>query len=131
MASQVMFHHVHFCCRDPKAAAQWFEEMLGAKTVGEATFFGGAPGIRLELSGANIYIRGLRPEEQLSEDSPRDRFGFDHLGLRVSDIDELANRMKAKGVAFEVDVHESRPGTRIAFIKGPEHIRLELVESKA
>ncbi len=130
MSSQVMLHHIHLCCRDPKAAARWFEDMLGAKTVGEATFYGGAPGLRLELNGAFLYLRGLRPGEHLSEDAKLDRFGFDHLGFHVSDTDELTGRMKAKGVEFEVDVHEARPGTRIAFIRGPEQIRLELVESK-
>jgi lactoylglutathione lyase len=131
MPSQVMFHHMHLCCQDPQAAARWFEEMLGAKTIGEATFFGGAPGLRLDLNGTYLYIRGLRPGEHLSEDSTRDRFGYDHLGLKVSDIEEVAGRMQAKGVEFEVDVHEPRPGTRIAFIRGPEHIRIELIESKA
>ena len=70
------------------------------------------------------------PDEHLSAESMQDRFGLGHLGSRVSDFEDLATRMQAKGVEFGVDGHGPWPGTRIAFIRGPEHVQLELSESK-
>lgn len=130
MTSAVVVHHLHFCCKDPKTVGRWFVEILGAKELGDAKFFGGATGVLLDLAGTNLFIRGPRPGEQLSDDTSPERFGFDHIGLRVNDIDQLASFMKAKQVKFEVDVHEFRPGTRVAFVTGPENIRIELSESK-
>ena len=98
--------------------------------VGETMFDGGAPGLRMELGGVSLYLRGLRPDEHLSAESMQDRFGRGHLGSRVSDFEGLATRMQAKGVEFAVDGHGPWPGTRIAFIRGPEHVQLELSESK-
>ena len=127
----IAVHHLHYCCRDPKAAGQWFADVLGAKITKEGVnFFGGATGVLVDLTGTNLFIRGPRPGEKLDDGALPSRFGFDHIGLRVADMDALAAHLRARGVTFEVDVHEFRPGVRVAFITGPENIRIELSESR-
>jgi catechol 2,3-dioxygenase-like lactoylglutathione lyase family enzyme len=95
-------------------------KVIAKTTPGETMFDGGAPGLRMELGGVFLYLRGLRPDEHLSAESMQDRFGRGHLGSRVSGFEDLATRMQAKGVEFGVDGHGPWPGTRIAFIRGPE-----------
>jgi catechol 2,3-dioxygenase-like lactoylglutathione lyase family enzyme len=64
------FHHIHLLTRDPKATAQYYHKMFGAK---------------------------------------------------------LAD-LKAKGAEFGVEPETIRPGVRIAYVRGPENARIELVE---
>ena len=51
-----------------------------------------------------------------------------HSAYQVSDIDAVADDLKAKGVAFTRDPTTVRPGVRICFIRGPEGISIELLD---
>jgi catechol 2,3-dioxygenase-like lactoylglutathione lyase family enzyme len=131
MDTGVAVHHLHYCFRDPKAAGQWFADMLGARITKEGVnFFGGATGVLVDLAGANLFFRGPRPDEKPGDGKPPASYGFDHIGLRVADMDKLAAHLRAKGVKFEVDVHEFRPGVKVAFITGPDGVRIELSENR-
>jgi lactoylglutathione lyase len=46
----------------------------------------------------------------------------------VQGLDEAAAELKAKGVEFTMEPREARPGVRIAFIRGPQNISIELLE---
>lgn len=128
MLFKTSMHHIHLCCQDVDAAARWFVDVLGGELMGPANFYGGATGLLVMLGGANLYIRGTRPGEVLADNGGAERYGFDHIGLRVDDIDALAAHLQAKHVQFEVPVHQHRPGNRVAFVKGPDNIRIELSE---
>jgi catechol 2,3-dioxygenase-like lactoylglutathione lyase family enzyme len=86
-----------------------------------------APAIDLLLGGATLFLREQWPGEELSEGGPA-RFGTDHIGLQVDDIDTTAAELKSRGVEFDVEPYQVRPGLRIAFIKGPDQLRIELLQ---
>ena len=54
--------------------------------------------------------------------------GIDHFGFAVKNIDGICATLKEKGVRFTLEPYDIRPGTRIAFIRGPENISIELLE---
>ena len=57
-------------------------------------------------------------------------FGTDHFGLSVNNLDGTIEELRSRGVFIEVEPWEFRPGVRIAFVRGPDDVRIELVETR-
>lgn len=121
------FHHVHVYCSDLAASEQWFVEKLGAE-ITRRRDAKPSPAIDLTLGGTTLFLREEVPGERLGAGGPP-RFGTDHIGLMVDDLDETAAELKRRGVHFEVEPYLIRPGLRIAFIQGPDQLRIELLQS--
>ena len=121
------FNHIHLLTRDPKATAQYYNRMFGAKII-ETTQSDGKPRIDLELGGLSIFILRVPPEQEAPPCPPGPYLGLDHFGLRVNSMDEAVADLKAKGAEFAVEPQTIRPGVRIAYVRGPENARIELVE---
>lgn len=118
------FSHIHIYCSDVEASERWFVDGLGAEVV-ERGDSRGAPSISLRLGGAPITLRAAREDERLAPPGPR-AFGTDHFGMMVPDLDVAAAELERRGVEFEVEPFLFRPGRRIAFVRGPDGVRVEL-----
>lgn len=119
------YDHMHLRSRDPMATARYFETMFGAEVL-ESVQSDGQPRVDLDLNGLTIFI--ARAGENVPE-GPSDPYtGLDHFGLRVDDIFTAAEELKAKGAEFSTDPFQLRPGVKIAFVKAPGNIRIELLE---
>jgi predicted enzyme related to lactoylglutathione lyase len=46
----------------------------------------------------------------------------------VKEIDAVVAELKAKGAQFTMEPTTIRPGVRIAFLRGPEGVAIELLE---
>jgi lactoylglutathione lyase len=121
------FDHIHLRSPDPEATATWFERMLGAEVI--RSMPGGKPRIDLKLGGQDIFIAQTDGTVAAPPTSPYQ--GLDHFGLIVEGLDAAAAELKAKGVEFTMEPKQARPGVRIAFIKGPQNISIELLERSA
>jgi len=121
------FEHVHILSRDPRAVAQYFQKMFDAKII-EGVEPDGKLRIEVEMNGLLIFIFPVTPEENLPS-APAGRYiGLDHFGMRVDNLDETAAELKRRGVEFVVEPFIKRPGLKISFIRGPENVRIELLE---
>jgi lactoylglutathione lyase len=118
------FDHMHILSPDVEATATWFERMLGAEVI--RTMQQGKPRVDLKLGGANIFIAPLPADAKANPANPYQ--GLDHFGLTVKDIDRAVAELKAKGVAITTEPHDVRPGTRIAFLRTPDGVRIELLQ---
>ncbi len=125
-ALQYQFDHVHVLSLNPMATEKWFVEGLGAQLV-ERRDSRGIPATVIRLGGVQILIRGLRDNETRVPATVR-QFGTDHFGLRVADVDATVEELRGRGVTIEVEPWDFGPNLRIAFIKGPDDIRIELVQ---
>ena len=125
----VSFDHIHIFCSDMAATETWFTEGLGAEVAGRPESRG-VPSVRLKLGGANVYLRPAREDESLTPPDSQ-HFGADHFGLRVADVDATVAELKRRGVFIEVEPWDFSAGSRIAFIKGPDGVRIELVQARA
>ena len=126
MAATFGFDHIHLRARDPEATAAWFERMLGAEVIRSVQQ--GRPRIDLRLGGQDIFI--AQADASVAPPPSPPYHGLDHFGLIVKGggLDQAAAELKAKGVEFTMEPREARPGVRIAFIRGPENISIELLE---
>jgi len=121
------YDHIHLRSPDPEATAAWYERMFGAEVL--RTMQQGKPRIDLKLGGVNIFIAQTTPEVNPPPATPYQ--GLDHFGLSVSNIDAVAAELKAKGAEFTREPTTVRPGVRIAFLRGPEGVSIELLDRNA
>jgi lactoylglutathione lyase len=123
------YDHIHLRSPNPEATAQWYERMLGAEVI--RTMQQGAPRIDLKLGGANIFIAPVSAGDGVNPPPTTPYQGLDHFGLTVSGIDAVVADLKAKGVQFTREPTTVRPGVRVAFLRAPEGVSIELLERSA
>ena len=121
------YDHIHVRTKDPEGMASFFETMFGAKVL-RLIQSDGAPRVDLDINGLAIFIASVPPEEHIDL-SPRDpHLGLDHFGFRVDDIDGAVEDLRSKGAEIYTEPRTIRPGVRIAFVRGPDDVRIELLQ---
>ena len=120
--------HVHFVCRDAEGMASYFEKVFGAERVRVDENLRGARNITLQLGNCRLMVRSLRPGEGFDAQAPRLVEGLDHLGLSIDDLKAAYPVLKGRGAKFTVEPAAGVGGRLIAFVEGPENIRIELCE---
>ena len=121
--------HVHLRSPDPEATASYYEKMFGAKIIRSTR--DGKPRWDMDLCGQMFFIAPVTPDADVGEPPQSPYQGLDHVGLIVSDIEAVVAELKEKGAKFTMEPTTYRPGTRIAFLRGPEGVSVELVDRNA
>jgi catechol 2,3-dioxygenase-like lactoylglutathione lyase family enzyme len=123
------FEHIHLLTPNPEATAIWYERMLGAEIV--RSMPDGKPRIDLKLGGMDIFVLPVDPADAKVGAPPKTPHqGLDHFGLRIDDLDATMSELKSKGVEFIRGPVTVRPGLRVAFLRAPEGVSIELLERK-
>lgn len=127
----VTVDHVHLIVTDIPGTVAWFKENFGAREryLGITTdSFDGTEQYYLDFGNTGLFVRGRTNDEQLTAD-PGNRYGINHISLRVPDVFECLEMLRAKGnrVLLEPDVMDENQA--YAF-EGPDHIRVELIHRK-
>ncbi len=122
----IVWDHVHLRTPDAEATAQWFERMLGADILRSTQQ--GAPRIDLKLGGVMIFLAPVTAGDGVNPPPVTPCQGLDHIGFQVTDLDDVAASLKAKGAEFTMEPNVPRPGIKISFIRGPQGISIELLE---
>jgi catechol 2,3-dioxygenase-like lactoylglutathione lyase family enzyme len=116
--------HFHVLNRDPKKAAQFYVDVMGAKIIDEKII----PDrmiINLDLGGIPLRITNRTgADDNLGEFKP----GLHHIGLHVDDLDKAVELMKQNGVKFIVEPHPTEMGGKAAFIQTPDGVIFELIQ---
>lgn len=119
--------HFHMFTEDTEATAFWYRRMFGARVL-KRVQSNGATRIDLDLGGTLIYL-AVTPTS--SPRTPRTFFGplpgLEHLGFDVDDVDAAVDELRAKGAEILLEPTDVRPDVRIAFVKGPDDVRIELL----
>ncbi|MSO77482.1 MAG: VOC family protein [Alphaproteobacteria bacterium] len=123
------YDHMHFRSPDPEATAGFYERMFGALVLRSVQ--AGKPRVDLDLCGTKVFIAKVEADGKTAEAPSSPYKGLDHFGLTVSGIDAVVAELKAKGAEFTMEPTTIRPGTRIAFLRGPEGVAIELVDRNA
>ena len=123
------FHHVHIVCKDLEKMIRFFTEALGARLIALKKF-GTADGASIDLQGTTVNLRVRREDEELVGDASQARYGYDHIGLEVEDLETAFKDLQAQGFSFFMPPTDI-PDLKIAFFKGPEDITIELVQPLA
>lgn len=120
--------HLHLRSLDPDRSARFYETMFGAERLGTVDNAGKLR-VMIALGGVRLFIEEVPAGTHAAPEPPY--LGLEHIGLAVSGIDALVAELKKKGAEFVVEPRSPQPGTRIAFMRGPENVRIELIERAA
>lgn len=138
------FGHIHLLSKDPIAAGEWYIKEFGLVRRGagppsrEPRFYRGfqiGPNMSLTMDNVNFIIFPMEYAKTQWPELWKDRTDLestsghvtDHIGFSVDNLEQTLERLKKDGVKITDGPHSS-PG-KYAFIEGPDHIRIELVET--
>ena len=125
---KISCNHLHLRSEDPDAAAKFYCDNLGANIKSDRPF-AGTKAIQLELNGQPLMsISGRAEGEDPVSGSTEPRYGLDHFGFELDDMDTLVAQMKAKGVHFICEPWTTPSGSRVAFVEAPDHVSVELIQ---
>jgi catechol 2,3-dioxygenase-like lactoylglutathione lyase family enzyme len=113
-------HHVHLRAPDPATTLGWYV----------ATFGGRIEQFKNRLDGVNyggVWLLATRGDA-----APSRGHAIDHIGFRPVNVDNAVATLKARKVTIESEPRQltlpSGTAMRIAFIEGPDAVRIELVQ---
>jgi catechol 2,3-dioxygenase-like lactoylglutathione lyase family enzyme len=118
---KVSLDHAHIFASDIALTLHFFVVLLGAEVIWDEEA-AGARNVRLRLGSAFIHLYDQPPRRQLG--GP-----VHHLGIATDDLDQLVEHMKGLGHVFRKSIKEE-PRFRYVMVEGPDHLLLELFESK-
>jgi lactoylglutathione lyase len=124
------YDHIHLRSPNAEETAQWYERMFGAEII-RSIQSDGRPRIDLNLGGVAVFIAQVPAEQAIGEPPQPPYLGLEHIGLRVEGIDAVVAELKQKGAEFTVEPKTIRPGVRIAFLRGPQNVHIELLDRNA
>jgi len=138
MDKAIAFDHIHLISRDPKAAADWYREMLGGEVTAVQENLRGAPQLDVRVGGMTIVIRGRRHGEHPTETKPmhhfdgyssQDAWGTDHFAFTYhGDLLAFCAELKRKGVRMTVEPWEFKPGMVLCYVAAPDGVSIELIQ---
>ncbi len=122
------YNHLHFRSEDPDAAAKFYCDNFGAEITGERPL-STTKSITLGLNGQPLMtISGRAEGEDPVAGSTEPRYGLDHFGFEVDDMEEVAAHLKANGVKFNCEPWTMPSGSMVAFIVAPDEVSVEIIQ---
>jgi catechol 2,3-dioxygenase-like lactoylglutathione lyase family enzyme len=141
------FGHIHLLSKNPIAAGEWYMKEFGLIRRGAGTpsreprFYHGfqiGPAMSLMMDNVNFIIFPMEYAKTQWPELWKDRTDFestsghvtDHIAFSVDNLGQTLDRLKNDGVKI-TEGPKSGPAGKAAFIEGPDHIKIELVEGVA
>ena len=124
------FDHLHLVVPDPEKMADFFVKAFGAEKVSLDKRPDGCIRAELNFTGGRMIINTPRSNDARSPDSPQERYGTEHFGMKVDELESALQQCQAAGGKLVRGVTEVRPGVRIAFFMAPDNVLVELLEMK-
>ena len=123
------FNHVHLKSPDPETTANWYVKAFNFQIVNDTVRVFGDRFISCRTQdGTAVNISGARTDEHLSNGDPSAHWGLEHFGVNVDDIEKEIQRLTELGAELMEGPINVPNGPRIAFIKTPVDVRVELLE---
>ena len=121
-------NHIHIKSTDPEKDANWFINAFNFEIISDEVRSVGDRFIMCQSEdGFRVNISGERTNEQLGPSDPDPHFGLEHFGLDSKNLEDDISRLEFMGATLQEGPIEM-PGIRIAFLKTPGNVRVELIQ---
>jgi catechol 2,3-dioxygenase-like lactoylglutathione lyase family enzyme len=121
-------NHIHIKVPDPGEAVDWWAKAFNLKVVSDIVRDSGDRFIRCESEGGlRINISGQRSGEKMGRADANAHWGLEHFGFDSEDIDADISRLQGLGAEL-LEGPNDAGDVRIAFLKTPGGVRIELIE---
>ena len=123
-------NHTHLKSPDPRKTAEWYVQAFGFTILGDETRVFGDRFIRCpsEDGGMDVNISGARTGETLGPGDASAHHGLEHFGFDSEHLETDIARLETLGARLLEGPIQSPTGSRIAFLKAPDDVRVELIE---
>ena len=118
--------HIHLKAENALISAKWYIEHFGA-TITEQVDWTNMFTIRLLLGGVMINVTQHK-DAALEEGTFETHLGLEHFGIKTDNIDAVWSMLEKAGTQILSPIKSLENGTRVFFIKGPDNVRIELLE---
>jgi catechol 2,3-dioxygenase-like lactoylglutathione lyase family enzyme len=125
-------NHIHLKAPDPRKTAEWYEKAFAFKIVGDETRVFGDRFIRCvsEDGALAVNISGARTNERLGPGDASAHHGLEHFGFDSEHLETDIARLEGLGAKLLEGPIQNPNGPRIAFLRAPDDVRVELVERR-
>ena len=125
-------NHIHLKAPDPRKTAEWYVGAFNFKIVGDETRVFGDRFIRCmsEDGALAVNISGARKNETLGPGDAAAHHGLEHFGFDSENLEVDIARLEKLGARLLEGPIQNPNGPRIAFLKAPDDVRVEVVERK-
>jgi lactoylglutathione lyase len=121
------FSHVGLVVTDLKRSIEFYQKVLGLNLLEEHPDTG--RGLEIALVGVDTPVVELLHYTDASKRERQSNGRYDHFAWYVDDIELLVQQVKSCGVELQPDeIRSALDGRRIAFFRGPDGERIELVQ---
>ena len=128
------YDHVHLRSSDPDATGRFFETMFGAdvsrSTYPPGTLYPGQLRVSMMVGGQKVLVAPRHPHDPTAAAPAFPYYGVEHIGLTVDDVDAACAELRGKGAEIAIGPLTRDPGTRLAFVRGPDGVMVELVQAR-
>ena len=123
------FNHIHLKSPDPETTANWYVNAFNFRIVNDTVRVFGDRFIQCNTpDGTTVNISGARTNERLGDGDATAHWGLEHFGVNVDDMDAEIQRLTGLGAELMEGPIDVPNGARIAFIKTPVDVRVELLQ---
>lgn len=125
-------NHIHLKAPDPRQTAEWYVKAFGFTIMGDEVRVFGDRFIRCrsEDGGMMVNISGARTGERLGPGDASAHHGLEHFGFDSEDLEADIRRLEGLGAALLEGPIQVLNGPRIAFLRAPDDVRVELIEPR-
>jgi len=121
-------NHIHIKSTDPEKDANWFINAFNFEIISDEVRSVGDRFIMCQSEdGFRVNISGERTNEKLGPSDPDHHYGLEHFGLDSKNLEDDISRLESMGATLQEGPIEM-PGIRIAFLKTPGSVRVELIQ---
>ena len=125
------FDHVHLKAPDPEKTANWYVKAFDFRIVSDTVRVFGDRFIRCETSdGTRVNISEAKTNEEMNNGDAGAHWGLEHFGIAVEDLDAEIERLRGLGAELLEGPVDVPNGPRIAFVKAPDDVRVELLQHR-
>jgi len=121
------YDHVHLKASDLDETLGFYQKNFGAEKK-FSTKIRGMSIIGMDINGMTLLISDTAEGENPSPGNPGPYYGLIHFGLKCDNLEGKAAELKGNGVEFTVEPTDIGGGTKIAFVKAPDEVLIELLQ---
>ena len=119
--------HLALTVKDMEKSLQFYCETLGFERAFDILDDEGNPWIEYIKVAPGQFIELFYGGK--TKDKPEnDKIGFNHLCLEVTDIHQIANHLKSKGVVLDVEPMRGKDYNYQCWVKDPDGNRIEFMQ---
>lgn len=124
-------NHIHLKAPDPRRTAEWYVEAFGFEILSDTVRSFGDRRLNCKSPGGLIVnISSARDGEVMAAGDAGSHWGLEHFGVNSDDLLADIERLAALGAPLLEGPIDVPGGNLIAFVQGPDDVRIEVVQQR-